>query len=310
MNATTGLGMLNNTLRIAIYCGNPNLFFKPDPSGFGVAWHGSPAWDFANMRSRLGLEYEIKTEFPESTYADLFALIDGVADVSIDFWEVNYDMSTVIDYSYPQVFTGAHILSGVRKGFSHADSVLGVFDDTSFGLLIVALVAMILITWLLLKKENMDCSILTCALYIFESAMYKGLNGSIVPRSWCGRAIMTLFTIYNLTLNLMYLSLITSLLISGSKPPQIDSLADLNKEENKDVRIYSTFSRTGNMLRGFEHRVDGFTANIKIPDIIESMLNGSHVLITDLAWLHYIICNDNKDANKTITKLNDFRKSR
>ena len=179
MNASIGLGMLNNTLRIAMYCGAFNMWFEPDTSGIGVAWHGGPAWNFANIRPRIGLQYEVVTELPEprdNLYSDMLALMDGVADVSIDYWGVNYDRSKLVDFSYPDSFTGIHIMSGVRKGFSHADSVLGVFDDTSFGLLIVALVAMILITWLLLKKENMDCSILTCALYIFESAMYKGLK--------------------------------------------------------------------------------------------------------------------------------------
>ena len=33
MNASIGLGMLNNTLRIAMYCGAFNMWFEPDLSG-------------------------------------------------------------------------------------------------------------------------------------------------------------------------------------------------------------------------------------------------------------------------------------
>ena len=177
---------------------------------------------------------------------------------------------------------------------------------------------MILMSWLLLKKEKRDCSLLKCAFYIFENVIYKPLDLSIVPRSWYGRAIMTLFTIYNLALNLMYMSMITSLLIGGSKPPQIDSLADLNKEENIDVRILMNkhgyvgpFMKSANMLSGFESRVDYFdTADRHKPWIIESMLNGSHVFITSWESIYQTICNANKKANKTLAKHNDFRQSR
>ena len=175
---------------------------------------------------------------------------------------------------------------------------------------------MILMTWLLMKKENRDRSLLTCALYLFENVMHQPLNRAIVPRSFSGRVIMAIFAIYNLALNLMYMSIITSLLISGSKPPQINTLADLNKEEYKDVRILMrkqgyiwAFMKSANMLSGFEDRVDFFdTADRYKPYIIESMINGSHVFIT--TTISDNICNTNKDANKTAAKLQDVRKSR
>ena len=320
MNTTIGLVMFNNTLRIAMDCGAYSLWFEADPSGVGVAWHGYPAWKFVDMRSMVGLNYEVQTELPEkrdNLYPDMLALIDGVADISIDFWGFNYDRSKLVDFSYTQSYKYIYILSGAIKGSSHADLVIGVYDDTSFGLLILAIVAMILTTWLLLKKENRDCSLITCAAYIFENVMYKGLNNSIVPRSWYGRATMTLFTIYNLALNLMYMSVITSLLISGSKPPQIDSLEDLNKEENKHVRILMNeqgyirqFMESANMLSGFEDRVDYFkSADRYKPYILESMLNGSHVYVTADRSVYDNIC-ANRDANKTLAKLQDFRKPR
>ena len=321
MNTTIGLGILNNTLRIAMYCGAFNLWFEPDPSGIGVAWHGFPAWDFANMRPRIGLEYEVLTELPQprdNLYSDMLALMDGVADVSIDGWGVNYERSKLIDFSYPTEYGGIYIMSGARKGSSHADLVMGVYDDTSFGLLILAIVAIILTSWLLLKKEGSDCSLLTCALYIFENVLHQPLNRSIVPKSFYGRAIMTFFTIYNLALNLMYMSIIISLLVSGSKPPQIDSLADLNIDEYKNVRILmrrqgyvGSYMKSAKLLRGLEHRVDFFdTADRLEPYIIKSMLNGSHVYIEDVEAVYDNICHNNKVAKKIMTKLEDFRKSR
>ena len=321
MNATIGLGILNNTLRIAMDCGAFSLWFEPDPSGTGVAWHGGPAWDFANMRFRIGLEYEVLTELPKprnNLYSDMLALMDGVADISIDKWGVNYERSKLIDFSYPLDYKGIYIVSGIRKGSSHADLVLGVYDDTSFVLLILAIVAMIIMTWILMKKENRDCSFLTCAIYIFENVMHQPLNRLVVPKLFSGRVIVTIFAIYNLALNLMYMSMITSLLISGSKPPQINTLADLNKEENKEVRILmrkqsyvGPFLKSANMLDGFEDRIHFFdSADILKPYIIESMLNGSHVYITDSATIYDTICQINKAANKTVAKLNDFRKSR
>ena len=321
MNTTKGLKILNNTLRIAMWCGAFNLWIEPHPSGIGVTWHGYTAWDFNNMKPRIGLEYKVVTELPEprdKLYEDMLALIDGVADVSIDYWGINYERSKLIDFSYPRIFEGIYIYSGAKEGFSHADLVMGVFDDTSFQLLIIVVVAMIFTSWLLLKKEGRDCSLLTSALYIFENVTYKSLNPLIVPSSIHKRAIMTLFTIYNLALNLMYMSMIISLLISGSKPPQINSLADLKREEYKDVRIliqkqspYGSYLKYSGMLVDLEHRVDYFeTADRFKPYITQSMLNGSHVFIASFANLYKIICHSNKDSKKTKLELEDFRQSR
>ena len=321
MNTTLGVAILNNSLRIAMDCGAFNLWLEPDLSGSGVAWHGFGAWDFANMKHRIGLEYKIVTELPEprdNLYSDMLALMDGVADTSIDLWSVNYKRSRLIDFSYPRKFEGIYIYSRARKDFSHADLVMGVFDHASFRFLIIAVVAMILTSWLLLKNEGMNCTLLTCALYIFENVMYKPLNSSILPSSIPKRSIMTLFTICNLALNLMYMSKIISLLVTGSKPLQIDSLADLEREEYEDVRIFirkqgavGSYLKSAQLLGDLEHRVDYFeTADMYKPYIFESMQIGLHVFITNFANLYTMICRSNRDENKTISELEDFRQSR
>ena len=324
VNVTLGLGILNNTLRIAMDCGAMNLWLEPDPSGVGVAWHGPPAWDFATMRSRLGLDYKVLTELPapeKNLYPDMLALMKGVADVSIDYWGVNYERSQLVDFSYPQFYTGVSIISGKKKGFFSADLVMGVYDDTSFGLLILAIVAMIIMSWILLRKESREHSLFECALYLFENVLHQPLNGLIVPKAWLGRVIMTFFSIYNLALNLMYMSMIISLLTSGSQPPEINSLADLNKEEYQEIRIFMKklsfvpqFLKSANMLEGFEHRVDYIDApdlyNITHTQIIESILDGSHIFITSYGNFYSFLCRNNKDENKTVAKLQDFRQSR
>ena len=103
-NSTLGLGLINTTLRIAVYCKSWNTWFEPDPSGVGVTWQGRPAWDFVNMKSMIGLQYELITELPEpekNLYPDMLALMKGVADISIDYWGVNYKRNKLIDFSYP-----------------------------------------------------------------------------------------------------------------------------------------------------------------------------------------------------------------
>ena len=58
---------MNNTLRIAMECHPLNLWFEPEDSdgaGEGVSWHGRAAWQFADLKSRLGLEYKVITDLP------------------------------------------------------------------------------------------------------------------------------------------------------------------------------------------------------------------------------------------------------
>ena len=72
MNTSSELGTLNSTLRIAIWCFTPTFWLDSDSSGVGVAWHGTPAWDFADMKSRIGLRYEVVTELPGKSSTDPF----------------------------------------------------------------------------------------------------------------------------------------------------------------------------------------------------------------------------------------------
>ena len=320
-NATLALGMLNSTLRIAMDCGALNLWFESEPSGVGVAWHGKPAWDFVTMKSRLGLDYQVLTDLPpprDNLYPDMLALMEGVADISIDYWGVNYGRSKLIDFSFSQFYTSIYIISGRKDGYSGADLVMGVYDDTSFYLLNMALVAEIFILWLLLKRERRGHSLITCALYLFENAMHQPLNRLVVPSTRLGRITVTFFTFYNLALNFMYMSIIISLLVGGSQPPAIDSLADLKKEEYQTIRIFMIqrsfvpqFLKSANMLDNLEHRIDYIdTPDLYKPYILEGILDGTHVFITSEGNFNSFLCKTNEDENKTVAVLQDFRKSR
>ena len=126
-NSTLGLGLINATLRIAVDCNSWNMWFEPHPSGVGVTWQGWPAWDFADMKSLIGLKYELITELPEperNLYPDMLALMKGVADISIDYWGVNYKRNKFIDFSYPTRRSNVYIVSGYSRDFIHADLVI------------------------------------------------------------------------------------------------------------------------------------------------------------------------------------------
>ena len=70
---------------------------------------------------------------PENNlYSDMLALMKGVADISIDYWGVNYERSKLVDFSYPAYYTGIYIFSGKTTGFLHADLIMGVFDYRSY----------------------------------------------------------------------------------------------------------------------------------------------------------------------------------
>ena len=317
-----GLGLINATLRIAMDCGAFNLWFEPHPSGVGVTWQGTPAWNFADMKSRIGLQYEVITELPEpenNLYSDMLALMKGEADISIDYWGVNYERSKLIDYSYTNEFEGVYIISRKSAGFIHADLVMGIFDNISYGCLFLILAAMTLVLWLINLKENREHSLITCLLFMVGNAMNQPLNPSVVPKSLLGRTIISFFSLYNYVICLMYGSIVISVLVSGSKPPEINSLKDLNKAENINIRIIMEgessyipqFLKAANMLGGLEHRVDyidTFDDPNKRFEIITSVLQGSHVFLT--ADFYYDLCNANRDANLTLANQEDFKRSR
>ena len=322
MNSSNALSILNTTLRMAMFCHSPNIWFVQDHSGDGVTWHGYPAWDMVNLKCRIGLNYEIITKLPEpqdNIYPDMLALMKGKADISIDVWGVNYKRSTLIDFSYPREFDGDYIISAKQKRYINADLIMGVFDDVSFLCLILALFAMIFISWLIQVKENQTNSLMTCALYFIGNAFKQPLSYSIMPKGMLGRALTTLFTIYNFIICLMYACIIISLLIGGSRPQKINSLEDLKKTENLNVRIIldekgytSEFLKSANMLRGFEHRIDYHgVSDWGKPQMIQNILKGSHVAIFALeTFAKTHLCNTIRDDNLPIANLEDFRHSR
>ena len=53
--------MENATLRIMIACHLKSLWYEPDPTEEGIAWHGEEAWRFSDLRSTMGLDFEIVT---------------------------------------------------------------------------------------------------------------------------------------------------------------------------------------------------------------------------------------------------------
>ena len=117
----------------------------------------------------------------------------------------------------------------------------------------------------------------------------------------------------------MYACKIMSLLISGSRPQEINSLEDLNKTENVNVRIIldekgytSEFLKSANMLRGFEHRIDYHgVSDWGKPQMIENILKGSHVAIFARNTFEIThLCNTKGDDNSPIANLEDFRHSR
>ena len=323
MNFTLGFGLMNATLRIAMDCGALNLWFEPDPSGVGIAWHGRPAWDFIDMRSQMGLEYEVITDLPEpenNLYSDMLALMKGVADISIDYWGVNYERSKLVDFSYPAYYTGIYIFSGKTTGFLHADLVMGVFDYRSYGFIFCALAGMIFVSWIYQFKEGKKNCFSTSCIYMFGNVLNQPLDNSIRPKALTGQIFMMVFSLYNYALCLMYNSIIISLIISGSKPPEINSFEDLNKTENRHLRIFleeksyiPSLLKSANMLDGFENRIE-YTDTYSNPDtkrdIIEKVKRGTHVRIETKDNNRARLCQMNRKANQTIANLEDFMQSR
>ena len=42
-------------MRIAMECHPLNLWFEDSPNGTGVSWHGRTAWQFADLKFRIGI---------------------------------------------------------------------------------------------------------------------------------------------------------------------------------------------------------------------------------------------------------------
>ena len=321
MKTSLDLHVINTTLRIAMHCHAFNLWLEPDSSGTEVAWHGDPAWDFANMKSRIGLEYEVKTELPEQEgglYPEIMALKRNVADICIDIWGVTYERSKHIDFSYPDLFAPIHIFSGKTNTAMQSNLVTVVFDNLSYMCLVTAFALMCLVSRLLQAQEHQKGSLFTCMLYVFGNAMNQPLQPPLIRKNLFGRIIMTLFGLYNNLMCLMYGSIIISFLISNSNPQEINSLEDLHKTEHINMRIVMIdrsfvldFLKNANMLSGLEHRIDyiDYTDRSK-PSTFERILQGSHVLIAATVNIKSWLCKANRVANYTIANLEDLVMSR
>ena len=256
------------------------------------------------------------SEPEDGVYEDMLALMKGMADISIDYWGVNYERSKLVDFSYPDYYTGIHIYSGTRKDFIHANLIMGVFDAISYWFMIAALIAMAIICFIFLAKDDRKNALPNSILYVSGNAFKQGLSDLILPRTLLGRFVMTLFSFYNYVICLMYGSVIISLLIGGSQPPAINLLEDLNRAENMNKRIILgkqshvyEFLKSANMLSGFEHRIDLLDfSELYEPTVIHKILEGSHVVIMSEGSFDDILCTIN--ANGTIANLDDFQTSR
>ena len=177
---------------------------------------------------------------------------------------------------------------------------------------------MTVVSWLFMKNDNRKRPFNTCVLYMIGNVFNQPLSSIIIPKALSGRAMMTLFSIYNHIIWLMYSCIIMSLLIVGSRPPTINTLQDLNKTENLHLRIvlakrgYATeFLKDANMLSGLEHRIDYHKrSEWSKPRMIQNILRGSHVGIFSFATLNnFHLCKLKGDDNKPIASLGDFRHS-
>ena len=319
MNTTLGLNLVNATLRIAMHCQAFNLWLEPDPAGSGFTWQGYGAWEFANIKSRVGLEYKVITELPEpedNLYEEIMALKKNMADICIDFWGVSYQRSRHIDFSFPRDFSGIFIFSGKSDAKMKSYLVTGVFDNMSYGLIALVMILISLVFRLILGNIHQKDSLITCMLCVFGNAMKQPLQPHQIAKKLSGQLITTFFSLYSQIICLVYGSIVLSFLIAGSPPPEITSLQDLNKTENRNMRIIMVEKSyvpdllvRSKKLIGFEHRIDyiDFTELSK-PSTLHKILHGSHVLIGDTI-LPYL-CKMNSDAGYTIANLNDFGLSR
>ena len=319
MNTSLDPNLINATLRIAMHCQAFNLWLEPDPTGSGFTWQGEPAWEFANIKSRVGLEYKVITKLPEqeeNLYQEIMALKKNVADICIDEWGVSYQRSRHVDFSFPIHLSPIHIFYGRSDAVMKSYLITGVFDNMSYRFMALVMILTSLVSRLILGNHHQKGSLLTCMLCVFGNAVKQPLQTPQIARKLSGRLIMTLFSLYSQVICLMYASIILSFLVAGSSPPEIESLQDLNKTENRNKRIIMVEKSyipdllvRSNMLIGFENRIDyiDFTDMSK-PSTFHKILEGSHVLIDE--DFEFSLCEMNRDAGYTLANLNDFGHSR
>ena len=93
-------------------------------------------------------------------------------------------------------------------------------------------------------------------------------------------------------LGMMYCSVIISLLAVTKQTNVINTLADLNKTENKNVRLIlpnmsfvPNYLLSANMLAGFENRTDIIDTQMNSSLVINNILDGTHVFIGPISTL-------------------------
>ena len=262
-----------------IACQLRSLWYEPDPTSDGIAWHGEEAWRMGDLKSTMGLDFEIVTG--SSTEAKL---LDGSADVSINPFGMNQKFAENFGFSYPTYFVGVYILSAKGTDVIKGNVFKGVFDDLTYGMACLSLIAMVLLSWFMIRNDK---SIGFTTLHVIGNVVRQSLPDSMMPRSSSVRAAwMILVSTYNMILGMMYCSIIISLLAVAKQTNVINTLADLNTTENENVRLFINeksfvpgFLESANMLAGFENRTDLIMGQKNASLVINSILNGSHVLI-------------------------------
>ena len=307
--------MQNATLRVFVGCQKPNIWFEEDHTG--VAWHGEPAWRLNDVKSVTGLEYEVVTGHKEEK-----AIKTGLADMGMVSHGLNQMKANNFDFSYPVSFREVYIFSGKGDGRVQGNVFKDVFDDTSYSLAAISLAIMVLLTFIILKKETSHPSIILTMLHMFGNVFKQALPSSMTPRSYIGAAWLIFVPTYNMLMCMMYSSIIISMLTVVIETNMVNNMGDLNTTENENVRIFLNersfvpgLLKDANMLTGFENRIDYFLSKnrtIKKLDeefVLKSILNGSHVLIDTFWRLRNLICLANKKAGREVVTAHDFWKS-
>ena len=200
--------------------------------------------------------------------------------------------------------------------------VKGVFDDASYALALLAIVLMVIVAWCILNREGSEISFSTTLLHMVGNSLNQSLNSALRPRKTTGEAVIIFFSLYNMAICVMYSSVVISILNTTQEPTGIDAMSDLNRTENKHIRIFMKnlsyvpeYLKSSQMLEGFDHRVDYINPPTRnkgayLHDILKSVHNGSHVYISSEGNFNAIICPVNEEANRTVLRKDEFRRSR
>ena len=314
---------MKGTLRLAFSCLTFSVWSEHDQLNNDTVWHGVTAWFMKNIQPMMGLDYLVVTDLPQHKYPVLAALAQGSADMSIDTWGINYLRSKFVDYSYTQEYFGVFIISGRNTDFVASNAIIGVFDDLSYGIGLIALFAMFFTLWLYLKREGRGQPITTTFFYMVGNFFKQPMVPAVWPKRNAGMLTANFFSLYNTLLGIMYSCVIISMLTKMKEPKQIDVMADLNRTENIGIRIFMMknsyvpgyLNSTGKLV-GFEDRIDYVDPPAEgrgqyLVQVLNSIRDGSHVFINgDNGYLSYFICQINKGAGETLFIRADFRVSR